>query len=213
MKTLTNEPTTPPTPLFATRESSLIAGFELNTDASLVQTDWSDYLDLHDQRYGLAIAHFKTQIRGRSYDNEAMRIRVGKNGFYVQSRQLPIAFYADSVEPDVRFISETEARAVVWEGSALYRADEAQSLVLVYHPYDPPEVFFGYRLSPFNRFEMGSLQNGLPMHMRVVVDAQDDTEIVGGKSGVVVYQQTKDGRHLLLTSRGRRQPFATSLFL
>lgn len=212
MKTISNNQPQP-TPLFASREASLVSGFELNTDASLIQTDWSDYLDLHDQRYGLAIAHFKTQIRGRSYDNDAMRIRVGKNGFYVQSRQLPIAFYADSVEPDVRFITENEARAVVWEASALYRADEAQSLVMVYHPFDPPEVFFGYRMAAFNRFEMGTLQTGLPMHMRVVIDAEESTELVNGKTGVVVYQQTKDGRHLLLTSHGRRQPFASSLFL
>lgn len=212
MTTIRNEPTAT-TPLFASREANLVSGFELNTDASLVQTDWSDYLDLHDQRYGLAIAHFKTQIRGRSYDNDAMRIRVGENGFYVQSRQLPIAFFADSVEPDLRFISEDEARELVWEASALYHADEAQSLVMVYHPFDPPEVFFGYRMAPYNRFEMGTLQNGLPMHMRVVVNAEAHSDLVDGTSGVVVYQQISDGRHLLLTSRGRRQPFASSLFL
>lgn len=211
MKTIQNNPGTS-TPLFPTG-NELVAGFELNTDSSLVQTDWSDYLDVHDQRYGLAIAHFKTQIRGRSYDNEAMRIRVGDKGFYVQSRQLPIAFYGDTVEPEVKFITENEAHATLWESSALYRAGEAQSLVVVYSPFDPPDVFFGYRVAPLNRFEMGSLRTGLPMHMRVVIDAEEESPLVDGKSGVVVYQQTKDGQHLLITSRGRRQPFASSLYL
>lgn len=199
-------------PLFPTGTEPA-GGFELNTDSSLVQTDWSDYLDVHDQRYGLAIAHFKTQIRGRSYDNEAMRIRVGSKGFYVQSRQLPIAFYGDTVEPEVQVITENEAHATLWEASALYRAGEAQSLVVVYSPFDPPDVFFGYRLAPFNRFEMGNLRPGLPLHMRVVIDADEDSPLVGGKSGVVVYQYTKDGQHLLLTSRGRRQPLASSLYM
>lgn len=211
MKTIQSNPTAS-TPLFPTG-NELVAGFELNTDSSLVQTDWSDYLDIHDQRYGLAIAHFKTQIRGRSYDNEAMRIRVGDKGFYVQSRQLPIAFYGDTVEPEVKFITENEAHATLWEASALYRAGEAQSLVVVYSPFDPPDVFFGYRVAPLNRFEMGTLRTGLPIHMRVVIDAEEDSPLVDGKRGVVVYQYTKDGQHLLITSRGRRQPFASSLYL
>ena len=211
MKTIQNNPGAE-APLFPSGNAP-VAGFELNTDASLVQTDWTDYLDVHDQRYGLVIAHFKTQIRGRSYDNEAMRIRVGNKGFYVQSRQLPIAFYGDTVEPEVKFISENEAHAVLWEASALYRSGEAQSLVVVYSPFDPPDVFFGYRLAPLNRFEMGTLRPGLPIHMRVIIDAAEESSLVDGNSGVVVYQYTKDGQHLLITSRGRRQPFASSLYM
>lgn len=213
MKPVNNEQITT-MPLLSHGDGSMVSGFELNTDASLVHTDWSEYLERHDQRFGLAIAHFKTQIRGRSFDNEAMRIRAGKNGFYVQSRQLPIAFYADSVEPEITIISEQEARAIVWEASALYNADEAQSLVVVYSAFDPPDdVFFGYRVGPNNRFEMGGLGSALPIHMRVVVDAVEESPLLEGKTGVIVYQQTPDGKHVLIKSRGRRQPFASTLYL
>jgi hypothetical protein len=37
-------------------------------------------------------------VRGRSFDNEVMTLRVGPRGFYVQSRRFPAAFYGDTVQ-------------------------------------------------------------------------------------------------------------------
>ena len=62
--------------------------FEVNTDAFLVDPDWEVFADQHDHRYGLAIKHFKGLVKGDAYDNEVMKLRVGRHGFYVQSQEV-----------------------------------------------------------------------------------------------------------------------------
>ena len=53
--------------------------FEVNTDAFLVDPDWEVFADQHDHRYGLAIKHFKSLVKGDAYDNEVMKLRVGRS--------------------------------------------------------------------------------------------------------------------------------------
>lgn len=181
--------------------------FEINTDAALVDPDWEAFVERHDERYGLAIHHLKSLVKGRRFDNDAMKLRVGPNGFYLQSRRFPAAFYGATDHADVAFVSEDEARSLVWEATALYRSGDAQSLTCVYDDDDPPDVFFGYRIGTNERYELGELQGGLPLHARVMIDALEPSDLVHERQGTLVYQRTTDGRHVVLRRSGRRRPF------
>ncbi len=181
--------------------------FEINTDAALVDPDWEAFVERHDARYGLAIHHLKSLVKGRRFDNEAMKVRVGPRGFYLQSRRFPAAFFGGTDLPEVSFVSEDEARAIAWEAAALYRAGDAQSLTCVYDDGDPPEVFFGYRTGESERYELGALQGGLPLHVRVMIDASSESELIGARQGTLVYQRSGDGRHVVLRRTGRRAPY------
>ncbi|MEX2503182.1 MAG: hypothetical protein WD336_12460 [Trueperaceae bacterium] len=181
--------------------------FEINTDASLVDPDWEAFVAEHEDRFGLAIHHLKSVVKGSRYDNRAVKLRIGPRGFYLQSRRFPAAFFGGTDLPDTEFVSEEEARALAWEASALYRSGEARSLTCIYDDDDPPSVFFGYRLGDVERYEMGALESGLPLHLRVMVDADAGVELVGAPTGTVVYQRTRDGRHLVLRRKGSHTPF------
>jgi hypothetical protein len=181
--------------------------FEINTDAALVDPDWEAFVERHEERYGLAIHHLKSLVKGRRFDNEAMKLRVGPHGFYLQSRRFPAAFFGGTDLPEVSFVRPEEARAIAWEAAALYRAGDAQSLTCVYDDGDPPEAFFGYRVSEDERYELGALQGGMPLHVRVMVDAAAETELIGARQGTLVYQRSGDGRHVVLRRVGRRPPY------
>lgn len=181
--------------------------FEVNTDAALVDPDWEDFLEEHEQRYGLAIGHLKSVVKGRRLDNAAVKVRVGEGGFYVQSRRFPAAFVGGTDRPEVRYVDEDEAQAVAWEAAALYRAGEARSLTCIYDDDDPPEVFFGYRLGETRRYELGGLQGALPLHLRVTIDASEPSALIGARRGMLVYQRLRDGRHVLLTRVGEGRPY------
>lgn len=183
------------------------AGFEINTDASLIEPDWEVFAAEHDRRYGLAISYLKSRVQGDSYDNQVMELRVGRQGFYAQSRRFPAAFFGDTTAPARSFITEEEAEGVAWEAMALYRSGEAQSLTCVYSAQDPPDVFFGYRVVRQQHYEFGMLRPALPLHLRVIVDAGEPFDPLGSESGVLIYQRTSAGDHLLLQAPGRRQPF------
>lgn len=187
--------------------SASSAPFEINTDAALVDPDWEAFAGRHEERYGLAIHHLKSLVDGSSFDNDAVRLRVGPQGFYLQSRRFPAHFCGGTGEADVEFVSEDEAHAVVWEATAAYRAGEARSLTCVYRDGDPPEAFFGYRVDDEECYEMGVMRGGLPLHLRVMVDGAADSALVGGPRGLVVYQRTVDGRHLVLRRAGRPNPY------
>jgi hypothetical protein len=180
--------------------------FEVNTDIALIDPDWDAFADAHERRYGLAIAYVKSCIKGTSYGNKVMDLVVGKRGFYVQSRHFPAAFYGETAEVRADFVDEAEAQAACWEAVAHYRAGEAQSLTCLYGEA-PMDIFFGYRLEHPERFEMGALAMGLPLHLRLMLDAPTPSALLGDRKGVLIYQRTRDGRHLLIRAPGSRQPF------
>lgn len=180
--------------------------FELNTDSALVDQRWLDFEDQHERRFGLAIDHLKSLVRGRSYDNDAMKLRVGASGFYTQAQHFPAAFFGDTGRATVNFVSETEAAALVWEAVAHYRSDEARSLTAVYSDEEPPEFFFGYRVSEFRRYEIGFLRTTVPLHLRVLFDNDTEVPLLGANSGVLIYQRTRNGKHVVVKAPGRRQP-------
>ncbi len=183
-------------------------GFEVNTDMALVDPDWEHFAGTHDQRYGIAISHLKSLIRGRSYDNEAMRVRVGRNGYYVQSRQFPAAFFGDTTRAQVRQVSDDEAAAISWEAIAHYRSGEAGSLTCIYSGGEPAEFFFGYRLAGQRRFEYGQLKRRPGVHLRVMLSSEEPIELLGGeRRGVLIQQRMQDGRNIVITAGGRRQPY------
>ncbi len=185
-------------------------GFEVNTDIALIDPNWDEFATLHDRRYGLAIAYIKNVVKGRSYENKVMDVVAGDNGFYVQSKNFPAAFYGDTGEAELSFITEAEAQAVAWEAVAAYRANEAQSLTCVYSEVTPADVFFGYRFDNSegaDRYELGHLRSNLPLHLRVMLDAPEENSLLKHRQGVVIYQRTPSGQHLLLKAPGRRQPF------
>ncbi|HEX7021210.1 MAG TPA: hypothetical protein VF171_00025 [Trueperaceae bacterium] len=182
-------------------------GFEVNTDTALIDPDWDDFAEAHERRYGLAINYVKNLVEGQNYANKVMDLVVGAHGFYVQSKQFPAAFYGETADVTVEFVEEAEAQAAAWEAAAHYRAGEAQALTCVYTDTSPPNVFFGYRTSGCERYEMGRLQASLPLHFRVMLDTPEPSELLRASQGVVIYQRTLSGQHLLIRSPGRRQPF------
>lgn len=184
----------------------IVPCFEVNTDIELVSPSWEEFTELHEKRYGLAIAYVKSAVKGTSYSNDAMRLVVSEQGFFTQSRNFPAAFYGDMGEAEVTFISDEEAAIVAWEAMAHYRSGEAQSFTAIYSSF-PADVFFGYRIGESERFELGQAQVGLPLHLRVMLDAPDPSGLLGAAKGIVIYQRTKSGEHLLLKAKGRRQPF------
>ena len=187
--------------------STDLQGFEVNTDIALVDPDWDEFATEHDKRFGLAISHMKSVVKGKSYDNDAIRLRVGPGGYYVQPKRFPAAFYGDTTPPLIEFVSEDEARVATWEAVALYRNGEAQALTVLYRDGDPADIFFGYRTGGKRRYELGRARAQLPLHLRVMVDGPSDTDLLEGGKGVLIYQRTRDGRHLLLRAPGRRQPY------
>lgn len=180
--------------------------FELNTDAALIDQRWLDFEDQHQRRFGLAIDHLKSRIRGRSYDNDAMKLRVGSGGYYTQSQNFPAAFFGDTGKASVNFVSENEATAVVWEAVAHYRSEEARSLTAIYSDDEPPDFFFGYRVSDWRRYEIGFLRTSVPLHLRVLFDSDVEVPLLGATSGAVIYQRTRNGKHVVVRAPGRRQP-------
>jgi hypothetical protein len=198
----------------STRAPSLDSGieFEINTDAALLDPTFGDVFDGHDRRFGLAISHFKSTVRGRSYDNDQMTLRVGKGGYYAQSKRFPLAFFGDSAKAEVSLVDEVEARAVVWEAVAHYRAEEAQSLVCAYDSDDPNDVFLGYRVADDRRYEFGGLKSDLPLHLRILFDSTEDVPMLGARTGVLIYQRTRSGKHVVVRAPGRRRPLLTGVF-
>ncbi len=182
-------------------------GFEVNTDTALIDPDWEEFAEAHDRRFGLAIAYLKSEVKGCAYSNKVMDLVAGDRGFYVQSKNFPAAFYGETGEMALEFVTEAEAQAAAWEAVALYRANEAQSLTCVYSDLSPADVFFGYRFGGAERYEMGFLRTALPLHLRVMVDASEPSELLGHPKGVLIYQRTLAGQHLLIRAPGRRQPF------
>ena len=189
------------------RRTNALTGLSVSTDATLVDPDWEGFAADHDRRFGLAISLLKSQVRGRNYDNEAMKLRVGSGGFYVQSRRFPAAFYGDTVMPEVRRASLDEVDLLVWEAVATYRAGDARSLTCVYADDDPPDVFFGYRTGPRRRYELGLLRSVRPLHLRVVVEAESPMESLGADNGVLIVQRLADESHVVVRATGRRQPY------
>ncbi len=180
--------------------------FEVNTDIELIDPDWEEFTELHEQRYGLAIAYLKSEVKGTSYGNAVMKLVAGEAGFYAQSKNFPSAFYGDLGATERLWLSDEEAHAITWEALALYRAGEAQSLTVAYSSA-PSDVFFGYRIGESERYELGYPKSTLPLHLRVMVDAPQTTELLGHAKGVLLYQRTEAGEHLLLKAPGRRRPF------
>lgn len=181
-------------------------GFELNTDSHLINQEWGDFEALHDRRYGLAIDHLKAKVRGRAYDNEAMRLRVGPQGYYTQSKRFPAAFFGDTGHASVSFVDGSEAAALVWELVAHYRAEEASSLTAVYETGDPFDFFFGYAQNDWRRYELGHLRRSMPIHMRVLFAPDSPVSLLDDAGGVIIYHRTRGGKHLVLKAKGRRRP-------
>lgn len=180
--------------------------FELNTDAALVDQRWLDFEDQHQRRFGLAIEHLKSRVKGRAYDNDAMKLRVGAGGYYTQSQHFPAAFFGDTARATVSFVSANEAAAIVWEAVAHYRSEEARSLTAIYSDDEPPDFFFGYRVSDWRRYEIGYLRTSVPLHLRVLFDSDFEVPLLGATSGALIYQRTRGGKHVVVRAVGRRQP-------
>jgi hypothetical protein len=184
-----------------------MTAFEVNTDIALIDPDWEIFEQLHDQRYGLAISYLKQVVKGDTFDNQVMSLNIGEQGFYVQSKNFPAAFYGDTGNSSFSFISDEEVQGFIFDAVSLYRSGDARSLTCIYSESSPPDVFFGYRISGEERYEMNELRLTVPLHLRVMVEAKEPVELLGACSGAVIYQRTLDGRHLLIRAPGRKQPF------
>jgi hypothetical protein len=184
-----------------------MTSFEVNTDIALVDIDWEIFEQLHDQRYGLAISYLKQVVKGNSFDNQVMDLKISEHGFYVQSKNFPAAFYGDTGNATFSFISDDEVQGVIFDAVSLYRSGDARSITCIYSDSTPPDLFFGYRINGEEVYDMNTLRMALPLHLRVMVEAKEEVELLGACTGAVIYQRTLDGRHLLIRAPGRRQPF------
>jgi hypothetical protein len=190
-----------------TAEEHLGPAVVVNTDAAMVNPDWEVFAVEHERRFGLAISHLKSLVKGQRFDNEVMKVRVGAGGFYVQSKRFPAAFYGDTTRPTVRRIGAAEAEVIAWDAAAHYRAGEARSLTAIYGDDEPHDVFFGYRMVGARRYEIGMMRHRLPWHTRVVVEGAIGSELAPSGAGVVVLQRLAADRFVLITAPGRRPPF------
>jgi hypothetical protein len=181
--------------------------FEVNTDIALIDPDWDIFEQLHDQRYGLAISYLKHVVKGNTFDNQVMNLHISEQGFYVQSKNFPAAFYGDTGASSFTFVPDNEIQGIIFDAISLYRSGDARSLTSIYREGSPPDLFFGYRINEEDVYEMGGLRMTLPLHLRVMVEAQEEVEVLGAASGAIIYQRTLDGRHLLIRAPGRKQPF------
>jgi len=46
----------------------------------------------------------------------------------------------------------------------------------------------------------------VPLHLRVLFDAEAEVPVLGASSGTLVYQRTRGGKHVVVRAHGRRQP-------
>ena len=184
-----------------------VQGLQINTDASLVDPNWDEFATEHNRRYGLIISHLKSVVKGKAFDNGAIKLRVGPCGYYAQPKRFPAAFFGETTAPEHEFVSEDEARLAIWEAFALYRSGEAKSVVAYYNDGEPAQIFFGYRTGESRRYEMGWIRTELPLPLRVVIEGPCSTELLDGGSGVLIYQRTRSGQHLLLRASGKRVPY------
>ncbi|MGL4611331.1 MAG: hypothetical protein ACRCYY_16925 [Trueperaceae bacterium] len=184
-----------------------MTAFEVNTDLALIDPDWEIFEQLHDQRYGLAISYLKQVVDGHTFDNKVMNLKISEKGFYVQSKNFPAAFYGDTGASSFSFIPDDEIQGIIFDAVSLYRSGDARSLTCIYTEGTPPDVFFGYRINGDEVYHMNTLRMTLPLHLRVMVEAQEEVELLGACSGAIIYQRTLDGRHLLIRAPGRKQPF------
>jgi hypothetical protein len=184
-----------------------MAAFEVNTDIAFIDPDWEIFEQLHDQRYGLAIGYLKQLVKGDAFDNQVMTLNISEQGFYVQSKNFPAAFYGDTGASSFTFISEDEIQGIIFDAISLYRSGDARSLTCIYSEGTPPDVFFGYRINGEEVYHFNELRMTLPLHLRVMVEAKEEVELLGASNGAIIYQRTLDGRHLLIRAPGRKQPF------
>jgi hypothetical protein len=173
-------------------------GFEVNTDISFIDPDWEIFEELHDRRYSLAIGYLKSVVQGNTFDNQVMNVRISQEGFYTQSKRFPAVFYGDMGEANFEFVDEDEARALLFEAFALYRSGDARSLTCIYSEGQPVDVFFGYRINDDECYELGTKRSSLPLHLRVMIEAGETTDLLGTTQGALIYQRTLDGRHLFI---------------
>jgi hypothetical protein len=184
-----------------------MVAFEVNTDIAFIDPDWEIFEQLHDQRYGLAIGYLKQLVKGDAFDNQVMTLNISEQGFYVQSKNFPAAFYGDTGASSFTFISEDEIQGIIFDAISLYRSGDARSLTCIYSEGTPPDVFFGYRINGEEVYHFNELRMTLPLHLRVMVEAKEEVELLGASNGAIIYQRTLDGRHLLIRAPGRKQPF------
>lgn len=179
----------------------------VNTDAAMVNPDWEVFAAEHERRFGLAISHLKSLVKGQRFDNEVMKVRVGPGGFYVQSRRFPAAFYGDTTRPSVKRVGRAEAEVIAWDVAAHYRAGEARSMTAIYGDDEPHDVFFGYRMAAARRYELGVMRHRMPLHTRVVIEGAIASELAPSGAGVLVLQRLTPDRYVILSAPGRRPPF------
>jgi hypothetical protein len=184
-----------------------MVAFEVNTDIAFIDPDWEIFEQLHDQRYGLAIGYLKQLVKGDAFDNQVMTLNISEQGFYVQSKNFPAAFYGDTGVSSFTFIPEDEIQGIIFDAISLYRSGDARSLTCIYSEGTPPDVFFGYRINGEEVYHFNELRMTLPLHLRVMVEAKEEVELLGASNGAIIYQRTLDGRHLLIRAPGRKQPF------
>ena len=89
---------------------------------------------------------------------------------------------------------------------------EAQALVWTYVSDDPYEGFLGYRVADDRRYEFGGLKSDLPLHLRILFDSTEDVPMLGARTGVLIYQRTRSGKHVVVRAPGRRRPLLSGVF-
>src|SRR5690606_28317384 len=51
-----------------------------------------------------------------------------------------------------------------------------------------------------------------PLHLRVLFDSPETVVLLGARRGVLLYQRTRTGKHIVVRAPGRRMPLLTGSF-
>jgi hypothetical protein len=158
-----------------------------------------------EDRWGLARDYLKDHVRnrathgGHSFENDAARVVICKEGFFYEFFDMPESFYGSTRAVSIERLTDDEARSSLWEAISLYRSGEGRVMVIYGPNYreDYRHIFLGHYLG-YEPLERGEMKVEVPMFFRVDVDALETSGLVGGDKGVAFFIRTKQGENILI---------------
>jgi len=117
--------------------------------------------------WSLAREYVRERAQGTAYENAVVRLWHSPGGLFYEFKEFPAAFYARLGPVSGEYLSESEAKELVWE--ALAMAKEHADLNMFYTPYlmqSDQDFYMAYTLDQ-ERVERGEARYALPLFMRL----------------------------------------------
>ena len=120
----------------------------------------------------LAREYAMEHAQGTAHENAAVRLLHGPGGLFYEFKEFPSAFYARTGWVSGDYLSEGEARELVWE--ALAMADKENADLNIFYTANlmrsDHDFFMAYTLGG-ERIERGRARHALPLFMRLQNEA------------------------------------------